>query len=52
MAELTDEQKTQYAAIQAKLEKREPLSSEELTFLDDASEALDSIPAESQEESD
>lgn len=49
MAELTEEQKTKLAEIDAKVESRTELSAEDIAFLEQNKEALDSIPAEEQE---
>jgi hypothetical protein len=49
VAELTEEQKTKLAEIDAKVESRTELSAEDIAFLEQNKEALDSIPAEEQE---
>jgi hypothetical protein len=45
MAELTEEQKTKFDAIKAKVRAREALSADDTAFLEEAHEALESIPA-------
>ena len=46
MAELTEEQKAKLAEIDAKVEARTELSAEDIAFLEQNQEALESIPAE------
>lgn len=49
MAELTPEQQTKLAEIDAKMESRTELSAEDIAFLEENKEALESIPAEEAE---